>query len=212
MGDNFKWVLLWVLVMLRRFHTWFPGAGQVFLGIIGSDDKKYLSLAEMLVNMHWGASGAIGLMCCHQCFIVICSRILDCLLLWSGWWRGKIHNTLLGPDSLQWFYPCFYLLWICACQSRLCIHCHIIVQLIWDWSGSCRRFLHVLLVLINYTVGFGLGAWMKLWLRWGDSNWLSFLMTPLCEIFLSGNPDSFLCIPSRLLYHLSVVVVGFKYY
>ena len=54
LGDTLKQVPLWVLVMMRRIHTWFPGAGCVWLGSRGPDDKKLLSLSGVLGDMLWG--------------------------------------------------------------------------------------------------------------------------------------------------------------
>ena len=150
-------------------------------------------------------------MCWHQCLLVICYRILDCLLLWLYYEEVSaiIHSLVL--DSLQWFYPCFYLLLLCDCQRWICINPHIIFQLRWDWSGGWGIFMHVLLGLITFVVGYGLGAWMPLWLSWGASHWSGFLMAPLFGLLLSGYPDSFLCILSQLLGYLPVVVVGINY-
>ena len=36
----------------------------------------------------------------------------------------------------------------------------------------------------------GSGVWVPLCVSWGVSNCLDFLMAPLCELLLSGNPDS----------------------
>ena len=68
--------------------------------------------------------------------------------------------------------------------------------------------MHVLLGLINYSVGSGIVVWMPLWMVWLVSHWLGFLVAPFCVILLSGYPDSVLCILSWILGHLCVVVVG----
>ena len=41
--------------MSRRIHNLLPGEGCGFLGSIGSDDKIWIILDGMLVNMPWGA-------------------------------------------------------------------------------------------------------------------------------------------------------------
>ena len=161
----------------------------------------------MLGGMLWGAVAPLvwcGCMCSVPAWsLVCCSRMYD--------EEGTVIIYFLGPDSLQWFHPCFYLLWLCACQRLLYIFFRIIVQLIWDWNGGWEIFLDVLLGLINYAVGSGLVACMTLWMSWLFSNWLSFLMAPMCKIFLTRHLDSVLCILSRLLGHLRVVVLGFEY-
>ena len=138
------------------------------------------------------------------CFLVCCSSLYD--------EDGTTIIHFLGPGILQWFYLCFYLLWLCACQRLLYIHRHIIFQFRWDWSEGWERFLHVFLGLINSAVVYGIGVWMPLWMSWVVSYWLGFLVAPLCGILFSGNSDSVLCILSWLLVHLRVIVVGIKYY
>ena len=150
-------------------------------------------------------------MCWHRVclFYVPEYWIVCCSGMYDEEESAIIH--LLVLDSLQLFYICFYLLLLCACKSWLCIHRHIIVQLRWDWSGGWGGFMHGLLGLITYAVGSRLGAWIILWLSWGASSWLGFLMAPLCGILFSGNPYIVLCILSQLLDHLCVVVVGIEY-
>ena len=63
-------------------------------------------------------------------------------------------------------------------------------------------------VLINCESKFGIGGWMPLWVNWGVSLWLDFLMDPWCWLWLLGHPDSFLCILSQKLDLLRVVFVG----
>ena len=167
-------------------------------------------LCVVVVGIKWalGFCGSIGIMWLHKCG----SRMFTFFGSGMDDEEGIAIITLLGPDSLQWWYPCFYLLWIFACKRWIYIHRHIIVQLRWDWSGGWEIFLHALLGLIIVLVGSGLGVWMPLWMGWGVSYWLGFLMDPLCGILLSGNLGSVLCILSWILGHLCVVVVGIKYY
>ena len=40
LGDNLKWVSLWVLAMLQSIHRWLPGAGWILLGSRVSDGKN----------------------------------------------------------------------------------------------------------------------------------------------------------------------------
>ena len=61
--------------------------------------------------------------------------------------------------------------------------------------------MHVLLFLINYAVESRLGVWIPLWMSWGVSHLLDFLMAPLSGILLSGHTDSVLCILSWILGH-----------
>ena len=68
--------------------------------------------------------------------------------------------------------------------------------------------MHVLLGLINYSVGSGIDTWMTLWMSWGTSCRLGFLMAPLCGLLLSGHLDIVLCILSQILGQLRVFVVG----
>ena len=68
-------------------------------------------------------------------------------------------------------------------------------------------FLHVFLGLIYFLVGSRLDVWMPFWMSWVVSYLLGFLMAPLYVLLLSGHIVSILCILSRILGHLCVVVV-----
>ena len=146
LGDTLKLSSLWVLSMLRRVHSWFPGEGCVWLGSRLSDSKKLISLAGMLSDMLWCAVVPLvycGCISVDPQYSLVCYPGLD-----NEEGIAIIH--LLGPDSFQWLYPCFYLLLLCSCQRWIYIHRHIIFQLIWDWSGGWEIFLHVFLGLIIF--------------------------------------------------------------
>ena len=112
LGDTLKLDSLWVLSMFRRIHPWLHEAGCVWLGSRGSDGKKLLSLAGMLGNMLWGAMEPL-LYC--GCISVAPECLLVCFFGLDDE-EGIPIIHLLGPDILQWWYPCFYSLQLCACQ------------------------------------------------------------------------------------------------
>ena len=134
-----------------------------------------------------------------------------CLFVWYVWWRVNCYTQFVGSWYPSIIISSLLLNMIFFCQRWLCIHCNKIVQLRLDCSGGWEIFLNVLLGLINSEFGSGIGAWMPLWMSWGVSPWLGFLMDPLCVILFSGHPDSFLCILSQILGHLCMVVVGIKW-
>ena len=91
LGDLFLWYLilrdtlklasLWVLYMLRKIHTWLPGAGCIWLVSRGSDGKTFLSLAGMLGDMLWGAMVPLVYCGCisvaPECLLLCCSGLDD---------------------------------------------------------------------------------------------------------------------------------------
>ena len=112
LGDTLKLASLWVLAMLSRIHPWLPGVGYVCLGSRGYDAKKLINLAGMLVDMLWGAVSPLvycGCISVAPGYLLVCCSVLD-----DEEGISIIH--LLDPNSFQWWYPCFYLLWICACK------------------------------------------------------------------------------------------------
>ena len=107
-----KLVSIRVLAMLRRIHPWLPGSGCVCLGSIGYDGKKLLSLAGMLGNLLWGAVAPLlycGFISVAPEWSLVCCSVMDDE-------EGIAIIHLLGPDTLQLWYPYFYLLWLFACQ------------------------------------------------------------------------------------------------
>ena len=162
-------------------------------------------------DVGWYAMGcrvAIGLVCWHQCVLVLCDIILDYWLPWDWSWSGKCHNTFIGSQQPSTILSLFFLLWLCVCQMWLFMHCHTIVQLKCDCRVKWEIFLQFLPVLINCELEFELAEWMPSWMNCGVSLWLDVLMSPGYWLWLSGYPGIILCIPSQQLDHLHVVLVG----
>ena len=89
-----------------------PGAGCVCLDSRGSDGKKMLSIAGMLVDMLWGDMDPLVYFSCKSVapeFSLVCCYGMDDE-------EGIAIVYLLGADSLQLQYPCFYLLLIFSFQ------------------------------------------------------------------------------------------------
>ena len=101
-----------------------------------------------------------------------------------------------------------FLLTMTLLFSKVTIHllshnCPIEMRLAWRLGNISACFSW----FDNFSAESGLGVWILLWISWRVSYLLGFLMAPLCGILLLGHIGSFLCILSRLLGHLCVVVV-----
>ena len=106
-----------------------------------------------------------------------------------------------------------FLLTITLCLSKVTIHslshnCPIEMRLKWTLGeiSACftrpdKKIRGILYWCVDAIVD-GLGSFTL----------IEFLVAPLCCIILSDNLGSVLCILSRLVDHLYVVVVGIEYY